>query len=417
MKILRIILGIAIYAISLTNVAVARPWFIEPVVLFSAGYEDNPFLIADEEEIAIDGDSEIEDTGSQSFGEIGGRIRLGTELESDLIAFDAAAFARRYDDSILDTERFFASFLYNNLGLVHDWGFETGYVERTSISSFIADPTGTIGFDEFGRFRGDRDIQEIYIRPSLTSRFSTNLLGEGTFRYRDVTFDEPIDTTTDYEDFQLNYQLRQTVSERTSVSGLVNVLLYRPTEPVTTLGEIDEEDVTDVQIGFDYIAAENLTLFLSAGAGYRETTLLGLEGVSRFTDTIPTYNASVNYTGLRNTFSFIYNRGFESIGGGGLSERERFSFVYSRAETLGGELGLDAYLLKRDSTPLEPERDLFYISPRILWDINANLSLSFRIQYRQDEIFDDADNSINDADSTAYLIGVTYDWGRRSLGR
>ena len=405
----QISLVVSMILIFVSNSAMARQWFIEPEVQLSGGYEDNPSLVSDSD-IAAGADEE----DSESFGELGVRLRLGSEQESDLIAFDAAAFARRYDDSDLDTDRLLAALLYEKSGQKHDLRLRTGYVERNSVSSFLGDPAADIVLDDSGRFSDDRDQEEFFIRPVLISRYSASWLGRLSAGYRDVSFDEPVDRSTEFEEFIVGYELRRILSERTSVYGNLNLLLYRPTESIE-LGEVVEENTADLQFGVDYLASERVTLFFSAGPGYFETDVLTIEGERSFDDTTQVYTGGIVFTGQLSSFTASFSSGFESVGiGAGVTESERFTIGYSRSDIFGGEFGFRASYLSRDPVlGLTSEREYFSLTPSMAWDINQNLSLVFSIQYREEEIFELADNSTDTADSTVYRIGARYNWGRK----
>ena len=414
----KIFFGVVIYLAIATNYAMARQWFIEPEVLIAGGYEDNPFFVTDIEDVVIADPAGTNETGGQGFGEFSGRIRLGSESESDLIAFDAAAFTRRFfEDSILDNDRLLATFRYDRTGLKHDGGIVTGYVKRNSISSFLGTPGSDIVLDDFGRFRGDRDQEELFVRPSLTSRFSTSLVGVLSAGYRDVTYDEPVDTSTEFEEFVAQYQLRQTLSERTVLHGTAGVLLYRPTEPVD-VGEVEEANFLDLLLGVDYIASERATLFFAAGPGEVERERLEPGGGRvNFSESTEVVSAGIRFTGERSEFTANYSKGIESVGlSGGVTDAERFSFAYSRPETFGGDFGIAARYLKREPVDvLTLEREYFTVTPSMSWSINQYLSLLASIQYRHEEIIDEITGLSDTADSTIYRVGARYAWGRKLI--
>ena len=398
--------------------ASARPWYIEPQLELSAGYDDNPGLetvsISDSEtDSSIDTSSLISDGGPLAY--IGGEIRLGSETESDLIAFDFAALARRYNNAPeLDSEYLLASALYQKTSLRHDYGFEVGATKDSTLETELLDT---------GRFNQDVDRQEIFIRPTLTSRFSQLWMGDFELGYSDISYDERTNSDgsslfVDYEDVSGSAQIDRILSDRLQVFGLAEFLLYRPTEVVGLIG-VERDDFAGIQLGFEYDINELLLFTISAGRGYTKTDLAEVEETIKHNS--PIYNASMEYAGERTGFAFDYSRTFESSGGGSLTLTETFSFSLSRPETFGGLLSFPISYIVRDperaeSVGIEAEtRDYFELAPRISWDLTQQLTISAEIRYRDQELGTTSSDLTSHVTSTAAILGLNYDFGQKRI--
>lgn len=281
----------------LANSAIARPWYVAPRIQMSAGYDDNPALNSFF-------DSGVPDTGgvisgSSPFAIIGGDVRLGSESESDLIAFDFLATARRYSDAPeLDSEYFLGSALYEKNGLNNDYGIATGYTSDSRLETQLID---------IGIIDADYNRNEFFFRPTLTTRFSPLWVGDFALGYSDVKYNEPpederITDFTDFEVFSGLARLNRTISERLSVFGFVDFSHYRPTEPA--FFGLTRDEFSSIQLGFDYSVSEQWSFHLSAGPGRTNSDVFGVEETFKFTG--PVYDAGINYTGERNIFDASY---------------------------------------------------------------------------------------------------------------
>lgn len=388
----------------------ARSWYVEPQLNLSAGYDDNPRLESD-----LDPNIDGLRTDGGPLVYAGGDIRLGSETDSDLLAFDFAVLVRRYDNSPeLDSEYFRAAVLYQKAGIRNDFGIDAGV---------LTDSTFETELNDTGRLNSDVDRQEAYIRPTLTTRFSPLWSGDFALGYRDVTYDASTDDAgfdnfVDFEDFDGSFQLNRRVSERFSVFGLLEFLQYRPTESLGRIG-LEKDDFKSVQLGLDYNLGEQLIFSLSAGRGYTDTDLVELEETIEY-DT-PIYAAGLEYTGQRNTIGADYSRTFESSGGGSLRLTQRFTFTWSRLRTLGATLSFPVSYINRDPDRADTvgviagTRDYYELAPSLDWEISQNLFLSALLRYRQEEIGISVSDVARDSDSTAIIFGVRYDFGRKRI--
>lgn len=413
---------IAVVLVLSVNSASARPWFAHPSISLSAGYDNNPTLEVDPEEVdpdsnitdieldpeAVSESDQFEDIDNQSFGLIGGDVRIGSETGSDLIAFDFAAIARRFNASELDSEYLKASALYKATGMNHDYGFEAGVTTDSTLETELEDT---------GRLEENLDRDAVYVQSDLKSRFSPKLIGDFSLSHREVSFDGGTGTFIDYKELTASAKLNRIISERLSTFGLLEYLRYRPMNEIQ-LGDNKEDDFTGIQIGFNYNLTEPLALSLSAGRGFTETEQLGEEESVSISENNTIYNVGLSYTGDRNSLDANYSRTFESSADGGLSQNESFSIGVIRPETLGGTFRLQASYITRDPIQGEadPEtRDYYAITPSIVWQLNQNLSLSTQLQYREQETTDTNLDLTDHADATSVLVGMRYDFGRKRI--
>ncbi len=411
MKLTRIVLPLISVALVYSYSAKARPWYVEPGVALSAGYDDNPTLRSDAVADLVDDVGQIDLIEDESFALVSGDIRLGSDSESDLIAFDFAAIARRYNDSDLNSEYLRTTALYQKNGEKQDYEIEVGFSRDTTLETELED-TGLLEFNV------DRDQR--FIRSSLVSRFTQSLIGEFDLGYRDVSFDGGTDDFTDFEDLAGSAKLDRIISERMSLFGLAEFLRYQPTGTVGP-GEIERDDFSSLQLGINYNLTQQLALSISAGRGFIDTELsnntdAGADGTSSFSENSTIYSVGLGYEGQRNSIDAVFSSTFDSSADGGLSETERLTIALTRPETLGGTLNLQAAYVNRDPVRGETEsRDYYVINPNIVWQINQNLSLLAEVQYREQELTDTTTNVSEQADSSSAIVGLRYDFGRKRI--
>lgn len=405
---------IAVACLMLTaNSASARPWYVTPGLLMTAGYDDNPALNSFFDSGEPDTGRIL--SGSSPFATFGGDIRLGSESESDLIAFDLAATARRFSDAQeLDSEFFLASALYEKNGINNDYGIVTGYTSDSRLETQLID-TGIIS-EDYNR-------NEFYFRPTLTTRFSPLWVGDFALGYSDVKYDQgPEDEGigTDFVDFENVFgsaRLNRIISERLSVFGFADFSRYQPTE-LTFVG-LKRDDFMSLQLGVDYDVSEQLRFHISAGPGRTNSDVFGFEDAFKFSN--PVYDASLSYTGERNTFEASYFRTFETTGDGSLALTERFVFIWIRPETFGGTMRIPVNYVKRDPERAAElgldvvARDYFQLAPVIEWLITPAFSLSAQIRYRDVKRTTVLSNITSRGDSTAFIIGARYYFGQRRI--
>jgi hypothetical protein len=295
-------------------------------------------------------------------------------------------------------------------------------VESSSLEDFIG--TGETAFSPFGRTQLDVDRNELFILPTLTSRFSSNWTGDFGFGYRDLEYDDPGDSYVDYEEFNVFAELRRFISERTNLIGVVNTLFYRP-KAFDELGDVEQEDAYSLMVGLDHRVNPQFGASFVVGPGSVDTTVVGTDGFLEFSDDKPVYILDLNYTGQLMYGSVNISNFFETFGDGGVSETQSTTFSISRPETLGGLFSFSATYFSRDPILsrglVASGRDYYTLNPRISWDINRYLALTFDIIYREQEILETALVSdisrVDVARSSAIRIGVRYNWGRKVIGK
>lgn len=404
MKYTTTLLSIVVMVLSASS-ASARPWYAEPAISLSAGYDDNPTLLSASE--LADTTRQPEAIDNQSFALLGADVRLGSETDFDLLAFDFAVIARRYNESELDSEFARAAAMYEKRGIKQDYGFEAGFSRDSTLETELED-TGILEFNV------DRD--ERFVGTNLTSRFSELLTGDFALEYRDVSFDSSTDTFTDFEDFGGSARLSRIITERFDVFGEVGYLRYLPTDLVEP-GDIQRDDLVSLQFGIDYDLTEQVALTLSAGQAYLDTDRLGEDGQTvSFSDNNPVYNLGLDYVGQRNTVAAAFSKTFDSSADGGLSETQSFSLGFSRPEVLSGTLNIRAAYITRDPVRGETDsRDYYALTTGFVRQINQNLSLFAELEYREQE----ENNSVADiterADASSATIGLRYDFGRKRI--
>lgn len=389
------------------NSAYARPWFAEPSVSLSAGYDDNPTLETDSAVNLNDDSVLLDDFGDQSFAIVGGNIRFGSETGADLIVFDLGATARRYNDSELDSESADISALYQKNGINNDIVLTAGFSRDSTLETELEDT---------GRLEENADRDEVFIGSTLTSRFSDRWGGEFVLGYSDVSFDSnTTDRFTDFEELTASAQLGRIVSQRLTVFGLVNYTSFMPTGFID-VGEIEQDDFTSVQLGINYNVTEPLVLLLSAGRGFIDTEQVGENGINDFSGNSTVYNIGLDYTGKRNTIGTNFSNSFDSSADGGLSETQNFGLSLSRPETMGGTFVIRAAYISREPIQGETQsREYYELAPRISWEINQEFTVSTEVRYREQEIDDTVAGLTDRADSTSITIGLRYDFGRKRI--
>lgn len=397
------------------NSAIARPWYVEPRVQVSAGYDDNPAM-----DTFFDSDADIPEGeriiyGSSPFAIIGGDIRLGSESESDLIAFDFEAIARRYSDvPVLDSERLLASALYEKYGINNDYGLVAGFASDSSLETLLIDT---------GRFNENVARNTFFIRPTLTTRFSPMWVGDFELGYRDVTYDESEEEEMigpdyiDFEDFGGSARLNRIISERLNIFGLAEFLHYRPTE-LTFIG-LERDNFAAIQLGIDYQISEKLGFYVSGGPGRTNSDVFEIEETIKFTG--PVYSAGIDYSGERNTVAASFVKTFRSSGDGSLALAQTYSIAWIRSDTFGGTLTIPVSYLKREPKRAEElgldvlAYDLYELAPAIEWQINPDFSISAEIRYREQKRRTVLSNITSHGDSTAIIIGASYYFGQKRI--
>ena len=386
----------------------ARERFYHPLVYIDVGHSQNPTLRSDdEEEVALDELSQ-EDFQDQNIFLIGTEVQFGSESESDAFTIDFNAEARRYNNEILDSETLGALAGYRKFEELSTFIVEGGISQDDSIES---------EFEDTGRILTDTTRNTAIFNSSIERQLSENMSGLLGIEYQDVSFDSNSASAIDYSVAGINLGLDRTITERFSVTSELEFLKYEPGEEIL-VGEIEDEAAVSLLVGIEYRLSPIDILSMSAGLSDRKTTTRELSGSSETTDTDEIYRVELSRTGEQNSLTFGVENSLEGSSAGGLAETQRIDLEFGRLISPRVSFNVSTSYLKRNPIREDlEEREFFEFAPGLTWQVTRFLSLTFDARYlEQTTRPSDAETEFT-ADSTSFLVGARYDWGRKLIRR
>ena len=376
--------------------ATAGPWYIDPYVDIGIGYNDNPFL-ATEDEISTG----VSPDG-QPYGTFGGHLELATESPSLRSALILEALARRYqDDEFLDSEYLLAAIELDKTGQTTDFGLQMGVSEDATLESELTDT---------GRFEVDVNRRNLYIRPSVTYRFSELWATDLTLGYEKVEFDDNGSDLTDFEQYGAVFRISRVLTQRTLATLDLDYLYY---EPLSTPGEgeVIEDQSYRILLGAEHQLTERSRITWSVGPDYRDTLFTD---IGRISDEDISYRAGYTFEDNPNLTSLEIYSLEEGSADGSLVRAQGLSFQFARRISSLTLLGLGVILEKRNPVRGDiEERDYFEFNPRMEWAVTRNLSTILNLYYREQDLSATSELPAQNSDQFNALLELRYTWDRK----
>ncbi len=391
--------------VSVTSLASAAEWKIDPTVKLKVGYNDNIRMGADDElssPVVILSPSatfSVATPRSGTRGDLRVNFRRFTE-ESDLD-----------DDNI-----YFRTHTYHRLER-STLGLDADFVRDTTLDSQL-DDTGVV----LGRVKRHR----YNLGPSWTWNYDerTNLLFG--YDYSNVKYEGG--SSSGFVDFHTNTfrtSMQHALNERTTVS---TTLSYRRT---SNDNKVDTTN-TNLQAGGSYRFSETLSANLFGGLRHTRAefsqnsqvpifdgdTIIGFRPVrsdESQSDWGYTFSGGVDKSFLRGRSSLSASRSINnSINGVPIEvTRAGLKNLYRFSETWSTELNLAAYRSQTSADARNGNRKYYQVEPKVNWQFRQFWRLSGSYRYRKQTF----DNTGDDATQNVAYLTLTYLWPRIAVSR
>jgi hypothetical protein len=384
----------------------AAEWKIDPKLQFTAGYNDNIRLRADNEV------SSAEATFSPS-------AIFGVESPTSGISGTAGFDFRRYEaDSNLDDNN--ARLDINSFHTLERTrlGLDLGFIKDTTLDSQL-EATGLV-LDRVSRRR-------LSAAPSWTWLFDERTQLRASYSYSDVEYQNA--GGSGFVNYTLNsaqLSLTRAVTERAAGSLTLS--------GTKTDNDNDVQSTnTNLQGGLSYQFSETLSTSLFAGirrtkVDYSRTSLLPIFSGNTLIGFVPltqdisssdygyVFSASLTKKFLRGETGFSATRDISNdINGTPIEvDRLRWQNLYRFSETLSANLNLELYNSQsNNSVSTSLNRNYYQVEPKFNWRFKQFWTLAASYRYRKQSFDSTSDDAVQNA---AYLT-LIYRWPRISASR
>lgn len=373
-----------------TGQAAAEKWYFEPTVSARLGYNDNTQLSTS---------SEIKTFTS----DITADAALGFRTEVSDVSITAKMTDRRFDDNAyLNTNNQFLRLQSSIRSDLNLFGLGADYQrESTRTSEFDFS-----GYSDTNKLKITKAINPYWDR-TLTERTSLRLGGG----YTDVTYEDAEFTgLSDYTYKSAYVSLQHRLSERTSLQAVASNSLY-------TSGST-EFDSTSIQLGFNHMLSETLSVNLLFGPNYTKSKFVDSGGEAESSDVGRLIDA-----GFRKEFELTSLAGSlttsESAGGEGkMIRRTSLNLSMQRKISERTTLSLSGRMQENTSgggvSDTSDDRTYYSFEPSLSWRATPWWTVTGSYRYQQSEY---TSSNVGAAESNAAYITLRYVWPKESLGR
>jgi len=379
-----------VWCLIFSGQSLAEKWYFEPIVSARLGYNDNTQLSTG---------SEIETFTSYITGD----AALGFRTEVSDVSLTARMIDRRFDDhKDLNTNDQFLKFKSSVRSGLNLFGLGADYErESTRTSEFEFS-----GYTTSNKRRITKSLNPYWDR-TLTERTSVRV-GAG---YTDVMYEDAGSTgLSDYTYESAYVSLQHQLSERTSLQAVVNTSLY-------TSGST-EFDSTSLQVGFNHMFSETLSVNLLLGPNYTKSKFAVVGGTDSTSDV-----GRLIDVGFRKEFEVTAVNGSlktsESAGGEGkMTRRTNLDLSLRHKLSARTTLNLSGSVQQNESgggsNDDSADRTYFSFEPKLSWKASPWWTITGSYRYRRSENTSSDDGA---AESNAIYLTLRYIWPKESYNR
>lgn len=363
-------------------VSQAAEWSLTSSLNPSTSYDDNVFL--------------SQDADSSVHYAITPTLTVNRIVENMVASLSVGYQIDRYTSlsSDNDTENPFIRFKGSYNTERSQYGLSASYTEATSRSTALEDT-------------GDFSTQSINRTRSISPSFSYQWTERDTLSLNG-SYQERLSSTTSFSNTEtksITTGWQHQFSERLS-AGLNGTISNYKSDGLTLS---TDDDNYNLSTSFDYAFSELWSLTGNVGArklnSEQTSTLTGLR--DNDTSTGSTLGFSAKRADDTNTYTIDLSRDLSPSSTGDVNESDRVSASWSHniSDQLTANVAASYQKTTSASDDSSEKRENINFSPSLRWQIERNLSVSFRYTYRKQ-----TQELGNNADSNAVSATLNYDW-------
>ncbi|EGV33735.1 hypothetical protein ThidrDRAFT_0424 [Thiorhodococcus drewsii AZ1] len=373
-----------------SSIAVADQWYVKPLAVLEAYYDDNVRLTSRNER-------------NTSVANVRANVKAGRRTEISDIQLGANLTSSRYFEAS-DLDKTDGSL---NALASYDLGRSTFKLN----GAFNYDSTLTSEVSTSGYVQANKRRLRFYVQPTWTYQLTPRGSVEMTLSYEDIRY-EDVDVIPlyDYDYTTAGLTFIYALSERAQAFTRVTFDRYEASDVGL------KSDSTGLLFGASYQLSE--TLSASAYAGVRQTSseVPTWLGVQKSDSSGPLFQFELNKRFEVGGLDFSVSRSMLPSSNGELLDTTSLALSFTRplSHKWNFRLTADAYRNRtEDDAASSSDRDYFAISPRFEFKLSQelNLGLSYRYRWQKYDLSDEA------AVSNSLHLYLTYVFPQKLIGK